>query len=441
MTNGHTEIVEDTPTDHPVQESSQFVEERFGRNLNVKLAAKAKLAVRRRISGCLTSDAELDEALANSPDCTSNNCQRVQGMTENDIYLFPTGMSAIFNTHRLLLAQSQARGVPASQNKSICFGFPYIDTLKVLEKWGPGALFYGNGDSADLDDLEHRLFSGERYLALFTEFPSNPLLRTPDILRLRDLATKYSFTLVVDETVGNFINVDVLSHADVVVSSLTKVFSGDSNVMGGSMVLNPQSTFYSSLKTSLSHSPPDSQDDNDNNAPPDLGYEDNYWAVDAVFMERNSRDFIPRIHRVNTNASAIANLLYSATTTPGTDTEPGTTPVKSVYYPFLLPSRPHYDQARNKPSGGYSGLLSVTFHTTAQAIAFFDALEMQKGPSLGTNFSLSCPFVILAHYGELEWANRYGVETDLVRISVGLEEKGELVRVVRRALEAAGRAG
>jgi len=39
--------------------------------------------------------------------------------------------------------------------------------------------------------------------------------------------------LVVDETVGNFVNVDVLPFADIVVSSLTKVFSGASNVMGG----------------------------------------------------------------------------------------------------------------------------------------------------------------------------------------------------------------
>ena len=39
--------------------------------------------------------------------------------------------------------------------------------------------------------------------------------------------------MIVDETIGNFLNVNVLPFSDVVVSSLTKVFSGDSNVMGG----------------------------------------------------------------------------------------------------------------------------------------------------------------------------------------------------------------
>ena len=73
-------------------------------------------------------------------------------------------------------------------------------------------------------------------LALFTEFPSNPLLRCADLPRLRALADKYDFLIVIDETLGNVVNVEVLPYADVVVSSLSKVFSGDSNVMGGRYV-------------------------------------------------------------------------------------------------------------------------------------------------------------------------------------------------------------
>lgn len=110
--------------------------------------------------------------------------------------------------------------------------------MKVLEKFGPGCKFYGNGTPEDLDDLEHCLEGGERFLALFCEFPSNPLLRTPDLARIRVLADKYDFAIVVDETIGNFLNVHVLPHVDVLVSSLTKIFSGDSNVMGGRYVLD-----------------------------------------------------------------------------------------------------------------------------------------------------------------------------------------------------------
>ena len=120
-------------------------------------------------------------------------------------------------------------------------------------------------------------------------------------------------------------------------------------------------------------------------------YEDNYWPEDAIFMERNSRDFVSRIDRINKNAEAICealrvspigNMLLMIT-------QPSliAISVKEVYYPKYSPTRPFYDECRNM-NGGYGGLLSVTFYTYLQAIAFFDRLETAKGPSLGTNFTL-----------------------------------------------------
>lgn len=115
------------------------------------------------------------------------------------------------------------------------FSFPYTDTLKILQKWGPGCHFFGNGTDADIDSLASLLSSPDapRVLALFCEFPSNPLLRSANLVRLRELADRHGFVIVVDETIGNFVNVEILPYADILVSSLTKVFSGESNVMGG----------------------------------------------------------------------------------------------------------------------------------------------------------------------------------------------------------------
>lgn len=87
-------------------------------------------------------------------------------------------------------------------------------------------------------------------------------------------------------------------------------------------------------------------------------------------------------------------------------------------------------------TGGYGGLLSATFHNTADAAAFFDNLDISKGPSLGTNFTLSCPYTLIAHYTELEWAAEFGVDKNLVRISIGLEDIADLRAKVQNALAA-----
>ena len=189
--------------------------------------------------------------------------------------------------------------------------------MKILQKFGPGCRFYGHVSSKDLDDLEERLEQGLRPAALFCEFPGNPLLQSPDLRRIRHLADKHGFAVVVDETIGNFLNVNVLPYADIVVSSLTKVFSGESNVMGGrfvhpvsldtlfsllflltirfaSLILNPKGSHYALLKKDLK-----------------AEYKDNLWAEDAIFLERNSRDFISRIQRINANAEAVYELLLS----------------------------------------------------------------------------------------------------------------------------------
>ena len=81
----------------------------------------------------------------------------------------------------------------------------------------------------------------------------------------------------------------------------------------------------------------------------------------------------------------------------------------------------------------------MVFYEDDHAVTFYDAIETAKGPSLGTNFTLTSPYTILAHYTEMEWARRYGVERGLVRISVGLEEGEQIVRVFEEALGAIGK--
>ncbi|KAF9950543.1 hypothetical protein BGZ65_006559, partial [Modicella reniformis] len=238
--------LQDPQEDMDSRDYEVYVEERYGRNLDLSFAPKAKVAMRRRIAMQVSHTAAVSGEFV---------------VTEEDVYLFPTGMSAIYNAHRIAMTLFPKR-------KSVCFGFPYTDTLKVLQKFGPGCYFYGHGEDNDIETLEKELLERtleeeDKILAVFCEFPSNPLLKSANLIRLGELADKYGFMIVVDETLGNFVNVRILEFADIVVSSLSKIFSGDSN-----------RKCYKRLKEALKRE-----------------YEDLMWIEDAIFMERNSRTF------------------------------------------------------------------------------------------------------------------------------------------------------
>lgn len=77
------------------------------------MTTNAKLAVRRRIAGSLTADVDLPEALTLEKDV--ENTRNVAGFSEDDVYLYPCGMSSIFNAHRNLMATK-------GELKSIVYG-------------------------------------------------------------------------------------------------------------------------------------------------------------------------------------------------------------------------------------------------------------------------------------------------------------------------------
>lgn len=108
---------------------SRYVEERYGRNLDISLAPVAKLAMRRRIAGVLReSTATPPESRPSSANATRKeslgaeleSSRGVEGLTESDVWLYPCGMSAIYHAHQLVMNTRDASGV--KQGKSVCFG-------------------------------------------------------------------------------------------------------------------------------------------------------------------------------------------------------------------------------------------------------------------------------------------------------------------------------
>jgi cystathionine gamma-synthase len=165
-------------------------------------------------------------------------------------------------------------------------------------------------------------------------------------------------------------------------------------------------------------------------------YEDTYYDEDAIFMERNSRNFSQRAAQIDANAERVCDLLYAASQQSSSSSPSSSSPITEVFYPKWQTAA-HYAARRRLPNGGFGGLFSLAFASQRAAEAFYDALACNKGPSLGTNFTLACPYTILAHYAELDWAAQYGVPVSLVRVSVGLEDAGWLHKVFSDALKAA----
>ena len=105
--------------------------------------------------------------------------------------------------------------------------------------------------------------------------------------------------------------------------------------------------------------------------------------------------------------------------------------IRTVFHPENCPNF----NSILKRDGGYGCLLSFELKGNIQKTKkFYNALELSKGPSLGTQYSLICPYVLLAHYNELEWASSCGVPSNLIRVSVGLEDHNHLWNVFLKAL-------
>ncbi|MFQ5973268.1 MAG: PLP-dependent transferase, partial [Alphaproteobacteria bacterium] len=253
-----------------------------------------------------------------------------------------------------------------------------------------------------------RILDGERVSGFVTELPSNPLLRSADLPSLSELARAQDGLVVVDDTAGTPVNVEITPYADLIAVSLTKYMSGRGDVLGGALLVSPRSPHGERLRDRLARE-----------------HEELLWWSDAVVLEERSRDFVDRMRRTNKNAEALSERLRAHPR------------IEQIYYPKFDPGG-GYDKVRRR-DGGYGGLLSILVRDApTRAPVVYDNLRVSKGPNLGTAYTLACPYTILAHYGELDWAESCGVSRWLIRVSVGLENIEDLWSRFEDALAAAG---
>jgi len=318
------------------------------------------------------------------------------GCDASDVSLTPTGMAAQFAA--LKAVRELSPGLPTAQ-----LGFPYVDTLKLQEKFGEGATLLHRLDTI-AEDLR-LLLARQPLAACFCELPGNPTLGSANVRSITPILREQGVPLVADDVVATPFNVDLSDHADLIVTSLTKYIAGSGDVMGGALVCNPKSPYYHVLKRIIA-----------------ARHQELLWGEDAAVIDAHAHGFPERMKRHNANGLYLAERLRE---------HPA---IERVWYPKWEFSEV-YDAVR-RPEGGWGSLITFLPKNAATAAPrIYDALQFCKGPSLGTVFTLACPFTLLAHYTELEWAESCGVPSHLIRISAGLEDAEELWRRLEAALE------
>ncbi|HOW65459.1 MAG TPA: PLP-dependent transferase [Candidatus Paceibacterota bacterium] len=328
---------------------------------------------------------ELTERLAGFYDCAPD-----------DVFLTPTGMAA----HSLAWQVVSERRPNAATAQ---LGFPYVDTLKLQQKIGHGATLLHCLDTIEADLTS--LMTRQALAACFCEIPGNPLLGSADIRQVTPILRSRGVPLVVDDVVATPVNLDLRAHADLVVTSLTKFIAGTCDVMGGAVVCNPSSPYAAELKAGLRRF-----------------HEELLWDGDAAVLALQARVFPERMEQHNRNGLIIAERLRAHPQ------------VEAVWYPKWCFNEA-YESVR-RPDGGWGALITfLPRHAPSRAPRVFDRLRVTKGPSLGTIFTIACPFTLLAHYCELEWAESCGVSRYLIRLSIGLEDPEDMWRRICQALE------
>lgn len=261
-------------------------------------------------------------------------------------------------------------------------------------------------DFNDADALAAALDRGPHLVML--ETPSNPLLRITDIAATADAARSAGALSVVDNTFCSPLLQRPLSlGADLVVHSTTKFINGHSDVVGGAVIAKD----------------------------PDVHEKLRLWAnalgltssaFDAYLTLRGLRtlDARLRVHQENTDAILGAVVGHPA--------------LAALHHPGL-PGHPQHDLAARQQTG-FGSLISLELAGGWDAVGkFLDGLQIfHLAESLGGVESLVCHPETMTHAGMSPEARaQAGITSGLLRLSVGIEGRDDLVAVVLEALDRA----
>jgi len=243
--------------------------------------------------------------------------------------------------------------------------------------------------------------------AIWVETPTNPTMKMVDIEKAAELAKKIDAILIVDNTFCSpFLQNPLELGADIVLHSATKYIGGHSDLVAG-VVMTSNQELYEKMKFVQ-------------------------FAIGAVLgpfdcflLHRSIKTLSVRMQKHGENSMQLAKMLSQHSK------------VETLYFPWLQ-GQTHHDLAR-KQTRGPSGMMSIRLKgNMADTTKFLQSLKVfTLAESLGGVESLINHPEKMTHASvPPELRKQLGIDSQLIRLSVGIENGDDLVADVEKALSA-----
>lgn len=249
----------------------------------------------------------------------------------------------------------------------------------------------------------------ENTRAIFIETPTNPMMNIVDIRRVSEIARKHQLLLIVDNTfLSPYFQRPLALGADIVIHSGTKFLGGHHDTLAGFVVTNREDIaeklrfLYNTVGSCLS-------------------------PFDSWLILRGIKTLPLRMEKSQENAQAIVEFLLGA---PG---------ITKVYYPGI-PGSKGYEVCKCQASG-FGSMLSFETESRELALHILKATKLISfAESLGGTETLLTYPVTQTHADVPEEVRiRNGLTDRILRMSVGIEDRRDLVEDLKQAMESYGR--
>ncbi|MDT0645226.1 PLP-dependent aspartate aminotransferase family protein [Zunongwangia sp. F260] len=240
---------------------------------------------------------------------------------------------------------------------------------------------------------------------IYIETPSNPLLTVTNIEAIAKIARKHGLVSMIDNTFASPVNQNPIDFGiDIVIHSATKYMGGHSDILAGTVISSEEHIdkvfqLAKNFGGSLS--------------------DYTVWL-----LERSLKTMGLRVKAQNENAQELAEFLDK------------NEDVARVYYPGLQ-SHPDYKVAAAQMKG-FGGMLSFELNEELNADLFQKKLKLIKSSMslAGVESTILSPSKTSHGLLSPEEREKQGIRDGLLRFSVGIEEKEDLIEDIKQAIEA-----